>query len=80
MLCGRQNIALRGNSDNNSTDLEKDATGNHGNYRVLLDFRVDAGDKVLAEHLVSAPRNATYTSGDIQNQDLIISVNRFWKE
>ena len=27
----------------------------------LLDFRVDAGDKVLEDHLSQASRNATYT-------------------
>ena len=33
-----------------------------------MDFRVEAGDKILAGHIASAPANATYTSGDIQNQ------------
>ena len=70
-MCGRQNIVLR-NSNDSATNLEKGGTVNHGNFWALLKFRIDAGDDVLAEHLSNAPRNAMYTSGDIQNQ--LISV------
>ena len=68
-FCGRQNIALRGHRDN-ATDIERDPsdTENHGNFQALLNFRVDAGDTVLGEHLATASRNATYTSSVIQNQ------------
>ena len=41
---------------------------NHGNFWDLLDFRVLAGDTVLAAHLATADKNAMYTSPDIQNQ------------
>ena len=69
VLCGRQNIALRGHCDN-ATDIEKDPlnTEYHGNFRALLNFRVDAGDTVLGEHIKAAAKNATYTSPVIQNQ------------
>ena len=67
ILCGRQNIPLRGRHDA-GTDLEPGDCGNHGNFWALLQFRVSAGDATLREHLASAPRNATYTSPDIQNQ------------
>ncbi len=69
VLCGRQNISLRGHRDN-LTDIERDTARlhNHGNFMALLDFRVDAGDTVLRDHLSQAPRNATYTSSIIQNQ------------
>ena len=72
-FCGRQNIALRGHRDS-ITDLEKDQLEaiNHGNFWALLNFRVDAGDVVLEEHLAHSARNATYTSPSIQNQ--LISV------
>ena len=65
---GRQNIALRGHRDD-ATRNEKvvDDLGNHGNFRALLNFRVDAGDSILAEHLATAPLNTTYTSKTIQN-------------
>ena len=36
--------------------------------------KVSAGDTTLREHLASAPRNATYTSPDTQNQ--VIEVLR----
>ena len=73
VLCGRQNIALRGHRDN-TLDIERDATGvhNHGNFTALLNFRIDSGDTVLKEHLSAAARNSTYTSNTIQNQ--IITV------
>ena len=69
LLCGRQNIALRGHRDN-ITDLENDtlSTENHGNFWAILQFRVDSGDTVIGEHLATAARNATYTSSVIQNQ------------
>ena len=38
------------------------------NFRALLNFRVDAGDTVLGEHLKAAAKNVTYTSPVIQNQ------------
>lgn len=71
ILCGRHNIALRGHRDS-MLDIERDAyvghVASHGNFWALFNFRVDAGDAVLAKHLESARRNATYTSSDIQNQ------------
>ena len=69
ILCGRQNIALRGHRDN-ALDVERDvdSTTNHGNFLALLNFCIDAGDTVLENHLSSAARNATYTSNTIQNQ------------
>ena len=77
VFCGCQNIALRGHSDN-ATDLERDVLDveNHGNFRALLDFRVDAGDTTLGEHLCTAPRNATYTSSVIQNQVIDVVANQ----
>ena len=67
ILCGRQNIPLRGTYDT-TLDLERHACVNHGNFWALLQFRVSAGDLALKEHLATAPKNATYTSPDIQNQ------------
>ena len=72
-LCGRQNIPLPGHCDN-ATHLERDieGTSNHFNFLALLDIRVEAGNPVLGEHLSKADQNATYASGNIQNQ--IINV------
>ena len=69
ILCGRQNIPLRGHRDS-GVDVESDKSEakNHGNLWALLQFRVSAGDSILRDHLASAAKNASYTSPDIQNQ------------
>ena len=38
----------------------------------MLNFRINAGDTFLKDHLHSAARNTTYTSPDIQNQPIKI--------
>lgn len=47
-------------------------------------FRVESGDKLLEDHLTTAPRNATYTSSTIQNQVKAVVAkcfqDRFLKE
>lgn len=65
LLCGRQNIPLRGHRDDGEIAL--DSNKREGNFRTLLRFRVDAGDKVLQEHLTDAPKNATFVSKTTQN-------------
>ena len=66
VLCGKQNIALRGHRDGSSHIDE--ASGNSENFQALLNFRVEAGDKVLANHFANGSRNATYRSKTIQNE------------
>lgn len=69
ILCGRQTLALRSRNDTlQDVHSDPDRLSNHGNFWALVDFRVDAGDKILEAHLQSAPNNATYTSSVIQNQ------------
>ena len=60
-------ISLRGHRDS-GLDIGRRANASLGNFWALLQFRVAAGDVALAEHLDKAPRNAMYTSPDIQNQ------------
>ena len=70
VLCGQQNISLRGHRDS-FADVEKTSSlipQNHGNFWALLHFRVDSGDTTLGDHLATASHNASYTSGNIQNQ------------
>ena len=74
LLCGRQNITPRGHRDS-ATDLEADTLGNHGNFCALLEFRIDAGDTILQEHLKASHKNATYTSSVIQNQIIDVISN-----
>lgn len=66
LLCGRQNISLRGHLDS-SLDVEKNPTAPHGNFWALLDFRVSAGDTILRDHLAKASAHSKYTSPTIQN-------------
>ncbi|XP_011404810.1 PREDICTED: 52 kDa repressor of the inhibitor of the protein kinase-like [Amphimedon queenslandica] len=72
MLCGRQNIPLRGHRDSGTDIKGASSSSNHGNFQALLTFRVSAGDTILKEHLESAGKNAIYTSPEIQNQILNI--------
>lgn len=66
LLCGRQNISLRGNDDTDT--LEGKTTKNTGNFRALLKYRVDGGEVSLQDHFSNAPKNATYKSKRIQNE------------
>nr|CAB3265168.1 52 kDa repressor of the inhibitor of the protein kinase-like [Phallusia mammillata] len=70
ILCGRQNIALRGHADSGpvSDPTQQSTTVNEGNFRSLLRFRVSSGDNVLKNHLETCAKNAMYTSSVIQNE------------
>lgn len=54
----------------NLTDIESGSQqdANHGNFHALLQFRIEAGDNILSEHVAHGSRNAMYTSSVIQNQ------------
>jgi len=58
LFCATHDIALRGKQ------------ADSGNLFDLYEFRAEAGDKVLQNHLETAPKNARYTSVQTQN-DLI---------
>ncbi len=66
LLCDRQNIALRGHDSAKQTEANSHV--NSGNFRALLEFRIDAGDCDLGHLISTAPKNATYTSTTIQNE------------
>ena len=67
LLCGQQNIPLRGHRDSN---LQQPS--NKGNFKA---FRA-LGDPLLKKHLTEGPRNHNiYTSPEIQNE--IISICKF---
>ena len=46
---------------------------NEGNFKALLQFRIDGADSVLQNHLTNTGKNATYKSNTTQN-DLIKSA------
>ena len=54
VLCGQQNIPLRGHRDS-TLDLERDEAANSGNFWALLHFRAAACDSILHYHLAHAP-------------------------
>ena len=66
IFCGQQNISLRGHRDDSRhvTDSES----NLGNFQALMQFRIDAGDKVLEEHFKTSGKNCTYRSKITQNE------------
>ena len=69
-FCGRQGITLRGHRDD-GVDVFDDNPGRHGNFQALIRFRIEAGDKVLEEHLKQAGGRAVYTSKESQNEFLV---------
>ena len=71
-FCGRQGLALKGHRDDSTTVDKK----HQGNFRSLLDFRIDAGDKVLEEHLAKDPKNASYISKTTQ-KELLDCVKKY---
>ena len=71
-LCGRTGIALRGHRDDGLLEFDplnpdKSIT-EQCKFRALLAFRVDAGDTILQQHLLTAKKNATYISKTTQNE------------
>ena len=73
IFCGRQGIALRGHCDDRLDEASESI--NHGNFHALLQFRIDAGDEALKEHLETAGRNAVFTSKEIQNEMITVCGN-----
>lgn len=52
-------------------DVFDDNPGRHGNFQALIRFCIEAGDKVLEEHLKQAGGRAVYTSKESQNEFLV---------
>ncbi|XP_047105419.1 52 kDa repressor of the inhibitor of the protein kinase-like [Schistocerca piceifrons] len=69
LLCGRQEIALRGCRDSGVVGINEPAH-NDGNFRALLRFRARSGDEALKNHLLTQNihSRAMYTSSGIQNE------------
>lgn len=63
ILCGKQGMALRGHREDR-IQWEDQSSMNEGNFIELVRFRA----KILADHLSHAPKNAQYTSKNVQNE------------
>ena len=72
ILCGRIGIGYRGRRDDGGLDPYAPLAKGDGNFRALLSFRVDSGDKVLEDHLKTTGKNATYISKTTQNELIAI--------
>lgn len=71
----KQGISLRGHTDAGRVYTSEDPQQqvmNDGNFRALLRYAAESGDKYLLEHLSTAPKNALYTSPQIQNEIIAI--------
>lgn len=71
IFCGKQGISLRGKTDSGPihiTPENEQLLQNDGNFRSLLRYGAESGDKDLAEHLATSQKNALYTSPQIQNE------------
>jgi len=73
IVCGKQNIALRGNNDSGKIYNESIET-NDGNFRSLLRFK-SLTDPILDKHLKNATTFASYTSPNVQNEIITICGN-----
>lgn len=71
MLCGRQNLPLRGHVETGPVLVEP--LFNDGNFRAFLRHRAEAGDHILRAHLEKHNKNASYISPESQNK-LIIEI------
>ena len=67
LLCAHQDIALRGHD-------ESDKSENPGNFKAILQLVANHDDQFQQSYR-NAPRNALYTSPDIQNQIALIMSN-----
>ena len=65
LLCGKQNISLRGHRDTFSDNTL--TVSNKGNFLAILQLMASK-DSLLQTHLNSCHRNASYTSKTIQNE------------
>ena len=62
-FCGRQGIARRGHRDDSTSE-----SPNQGNFKALIDLRIDAGDIALDQHLKTCAKYASYISKRSQNE------------
>jgi hypothetical protein len=74
LYCGKTNQALRGHRDDSTQDSEQ-----QGNFKDLIEFRIESGDVKLKEHLETAQKNLTYLSKTTQNQ-LISATSKFIRD
>ncbi|CAF3312963.1 unnamed protein product [Rotaria sp. Silwood2] len=81
LLCGKQNFPLRGHRDDGGLSTENEGLlADEGNFRALLQYRIESGDVELKQHIETCRKNATYISKTIQNELISIIGNLILKE
>ncbi|CAM4768899.1 unnamed protein product [Rotaria magnacalcarata] len=72
ITCARQNIPIRGHSDESISEIRSNVDDINcpagSNFIALLKQRIDAGDEILRDHIQYGPKNALYTSSQVQNE------------
>lgn len=70
IFLGRQNIPLRGHRDDGKEIFQEQEASviNNGNFKELLKFKIDSGDRTLENHLKTSNAGATYISKRVQNE------------
>jgi len=74
ILCGRQELALRGTSDAGPLTLDE-PIHNDGTFRALMRMRMNCGDKMMTDRIENNEIKAMYISPTIQN-DLITVIGK----
>lgn len=72
LLCARQNLPLRGHRESSDTM-------NRGNFAEILTL-LGKYNNILGEKLEHLPKNACYTSPEIQNELLCIIASKIQQE
>ena len=75
VICGKQNISLRGHRDYDKILEAAGSDHKPGNFKAIWNLRVESGDKILQDHLARVGKNATYTSKTIQNELIKVTGN-----
>ena len=78
VLCGRQNIPLRGHRDESSNYLSDDV--NCGNFIEILKYGAMCAGKTVEELFKSAPKNMSYKSKTTQNEIIDICSDLITKK
>uniref|UniRef100_A0A1X7VGF4 DUF4371 domain-containing protein n=1 Tax=Amphimedon queenslandica TaxID=400682 RepID=A0A1X7VGF4_AMPQE len=79
ILCGKQGLPFQGHRDDNVNWVLDEGCGNDGNFVEIIRFRAET-DPILANHLVSTPKNAKCTSKTIQNELISVVGQKIQKE
>lgn len=74
-LCVERGFARRGHRDAGSIVLGGDDADyiDLGNFKAIVKFCAESGDKIVEEHLLTAAKNATYVSSSAQ-EDMLRSI------